>query len=93
MEKKLDEYKSLENILENFKDKKIRKIENDELIRTLMNFAVMFLILAFLPLLSNIESAHVILPTAFAFSPALALIYFIVIYMLYLYYKRKKEEK
>ncbi|MEM5820593.1 MAG: hypothetical protein QW678_03080 [Candidatus Aenigmatarchaeota archaeon] len=92
MEKKLNEYKSLENTLEDFKDKKIKKIENDELIRTLMNFAVIFLILAFLPLLSNIESAHIILPTAFAFSPTLSLAYFTVIYILYLYYKRKEEK-
>jgi len=77
-----------------FQENKKTKMETDELIKTLMNFAVLFLILSILPILPNIQTAQIILPTVLSFSPSLALAYFVVIWIMYRYYKvssRKKE--
>lgn len=82
---------TLEEKIKEIKDYKIEKIERDELIKTLMNFSVLSLILTLLPLMDNIQVGYIVLPTIFAFSPTLSLIYFIFILILYKYYKRVKK--
>ncbi|MEM5820953.1 MAG: hypothetical protein QXP34_01360 [Candidatus Aenigmatarchaeota archaeon] len=82
----------IQEIINNFQENKKRKIEDDELIKTLMNFSVLFLILALLPLLPNLQTAQIILPTVFAFSPSLALAYFVAILILYKYYQTKEKK-
>jgi len=83
--------KDLSEKINNFQETKKSKIETDELIKTLMNFAVLLLILSFLPILPNIQTAQIILPTVLSFSPSLALAYFVVVLIMYRYYKSKEK--
>ncbi|MEM5828433.1 MAG: hypothetical protein QW197_02975 [Candidatus Aenigmatarchaeota archaeon] len=82
----------IQKTINDFQEIKKKKIENDELIKTLMNFSILFLILALLPLLPNIQTAQIILPTVFAFSPSLALAYFVAVLILYKYYEWKEKK-
>lgn len=79
--------------INNFQENKKSKIETDELIKTLMNFAVLLLILSLLPILPNIQTAQIILPTVFSFSPSLALAYFVIVWIMYRYHKAKESKK
>ena len=81
----------LPNKINDFQESKKSKIETDELIKTLMNFAVLFLILSLLPILPNIQTAQIILPTVVSFSPSLALAYFVIIWIMYRYYRLKEK--
>ncbi|MEM0243282.1 MAG: hypothetical protein QXT34_02430 [Candidatus Aenigmatarchaeota archaeon] len=84
---------NIETLLNDFQNKKNEKIKNEELIKTLMNFAVIFFFLSLLPIIGNIQAAQVILPTVFAFSPTLSLAYFVAILILYRYYKHKENRE
>jgi len=85
--------KDLPDKINTFQENKKSKMETDELIKTLMNFAVLFLILSLLPILPNIQTAQIILPTVLSFSPSLALAYFVIIWIMYRYYKVSNKKK